>query len=86
MKSIVYAAAVAIVLAVPVTSFAQQDNSQKSRAEVRAELVQSENAGQAADSGYGAGMKGSSQAGGATNVPPAPGKAQRNPLGVYFGN
>lgn len=90
MKSAIYAAALAITLAVPVASFAQQADGQKTRAEVRAELAQleasSSTASQQGDTGYGPGAHGTSQSGGSADMPPAPGKTQRNPLGVYFGN
>jgi hypothetical protein len=45
MKSLVKAVAVAAVLAVPAISFAQQSNQPLTRAEVRNQLVQLENAG-----------------------------------------
>jgi hypothetical protein len=46
MKSLIYAAIAASVLAAPAVSFAQQSNNgPMTRAEVRAQLVQLENAG-----------------------------------------
>lgn len=45
MKSLVKAVALAVVLAAPVVSFAQQSNQPLTRAQVRAELEQLEKAG-----------------------------------------
>jgi hypothetical protein len=45
MKSLIQAVAVAVVLAAPVVSFAQQSNGPVTRAQVRAELAQLEKAG-----------------------------------------
>ncbi|WP_082855062.1 DUF4148 domain-containing protein [Paraburkholderia phytofirmans] len=45
MKSVIRIAAAAIALAAPVVSFAQQDNPPLTRAQVRAQLIQIENAG-----------------------------------------
>jgi hypothetical protein len=45
MKSLIQAVAVAAALVVPVASFAQQSNAPLTRAQVRAELIQLENAG-----------------------------------------
>jgi hypothetical protein len=45
MKSLISAVAIAAALAVPAVSFAQQANAPKTRAQVRAELVQLEKAG-----------------------------------------
>ncbi|MGF6243602.1 MULTISPECIES: DUF4148 domain-containing protein [Paraburkholderia] len=45
MKSLIQAVAVAAALVVPVASFAQQSNAPVTRAQVRAELVQLEQAG-----------------------------------------
>ncbi|SOE61855.1 protein of unknown function [Burkholderia sp. D7] len=45
MKSCLYTAIAASVLAIPVVSFAQQSNAPVTRAQVRAELIQIEQAG-----------------------------------------
>ncbi|MGU2419692.1 DUF4148 domain-containing protein [Burkholderia cenocepacia] len=45
MKSLIYAAVAASALAVPLMSFAQQSNGPLTRAQVRAELIQLEQAG-----------------------------------------
>ncbi|WP_048987252.1 DUF4148 domain-containing protein [Burkholderia cenocepacia] len=45
MKSLIYAAVAASALAVPLMSFAQQSNGPVTRAQVRAELIQLEQAG-----------------------------------------
>ena len=45
MKSLLYTAIAASVLAIPVVSFAQQSNAPVTRAQVRAELIQIEQAG-----------------------------------------
>lgn len=45
MKSLIYSAVAVIVLAVPTLSFAQQSNVPLTRAEVRAQLVQLQQAG-----------------------------------------
>jgi type II secretory pathway pseudopilin PulG len=45
MKSLIQAVAIAAVLATPVVSFAQSSNQPLTRAEVRAQLVQLEQAG-----------------------------------------
>ena len=107
MKSAGYAAAIALFVALPMVSHAQS-TAGKTRAEVRAELVELEAAGfhpgvsnpnyprdiQAAEikvnaeqsSDFGGGTSGSGQAGRPADFPPAPGKTQRNPLGIYFGD
>jgi hypothetical protein len=89
MKSLIRVVTVAAVIAAPVAAFAQSNPQTVTRAQVRAELVQAENAGyspldwadypygevQAAeyraavhnrsssDTGYGAGLNGTSQSG-----------------------
>ena len=45
MKSLLYTAIAASILAIPVVSFAQQSNAPVTRAQVRAELIQIEQAG-----------------------------------------
>ena len=45
MKSLIKAVALAVVLAAPVVSFAQQSNQPLTRAQVRNQLIQLENAG-----------------------------------------
>jgi len=45
MKSVLSAALIASVLAIPAVSFAQQSNAPATRAEVRADLVQAKTAG-----------------------------------------
>jgi hypothetical protein len=45
MKSLLYTAIAASILAIPVVSFAQQSNAPITRAQVRAELIQIEQAG-----------------------------------------
>jgi type II secretory pathway pseudopilin PulG len=45
MKSLAYSAVIAAALAVPTLSFAQQSNAPLTRAEVRAQLVQLQQAG-----------------------------------------
>jgi hypothetical protein len=45
MKSLLYTAIAASVLAIPAVSFAQQSNTPVTRAQVRAELIQIEQAG-----------------------------------------
>jgi hypothetical protein len=45
MKSLIRAAVVVTILAIPVASFAQESNGPLTRAQVRAELIQLENAG-----------------------------------------
>jgi hypothetical protein len=45
MKSLLYTAIAASVLAIPVVSFAQQSNAPVTRAKVRAELIEIEQAG-----------------------------------------
>jgi hypothetical protein len=45
MKSLLYTAIAASILAIPVVSFAQQSDAPVTRAQVRAELIQIEQAG-----------------------------------------
>ena len=45
MKSLLYTAIAASILTIPVVSFAQQSNAPVTRAQVRAELIQIEQAG-----------------------------------------
>lgn len=45
MKSLIKAVAIAVVLSAPIASFAQSSNQPLTRAQVRAELAQSEQAG-----------------------------------------
>jgi hypothetical protein len=106
MKSLIYAIVAAAVLAAPVISFAQTD-SPITRAQVRAELKQLEQAGynpasgdepnypaniqaaeahvaaqNAAASGYGGMVSGSSASGGPAGVRPA---ADKDTKSLYFG-
>ncbi|MFM0277771.1 hypothetical protein P0D75_07080 [Paraburkholderia sediminicola] len=100
MKSLFVVAACVVALAHPIASFAQSD-APEGRALLTQPEATGHTAGagntvyssadpQATDSNeklaYGGTMSGVSQSGRSADVPPAPGKTQHNPLGIYFGN
>ncbi len=91
MKSLFFAAACALALAHPIASFAQSNTTGGTAAAGGAVVnpvyvKATDNNVKDAAGAYGGTFGGSSQSGSSVDTPPAPGKTQRNPLGIDFGH